>query len=448
MAKIDLLKPLPANLFRTGFAQAIEAGASRIDREGGDNGVGLISGMAVITRGEALGHGFWVDAIMVSQVAAQLQATADRGIKSRFTHPSMSDDGVGKRLGQVKAAVVDGDITRGDLHFSKASTHSPDGNLAEYVMDLAEEAPATFGTSIAFDIDWDATFEHWKACGGIDDSEVMQMYLYGYSGPAGYQSDDELNVKNLVHVRLKELRSVDVVDEPAANAGGLFHANQIPVDAEKLLAFSLGLTRERPPQSVLGIDSGRVAGMFQKFMQKNNLRIIKGGSGMALSATTQDDTKSEEEQNKEGKAAETPGTGEGGDVKPEGEGGCTCGGKASEGKPEDSEGMEQEEGKASAQNPAQAAMAKLQKFTKRFGAVNGGKWFSEGKTYTQALELHSEDTDKKYAALNSRVTQAGLGEAEAASFTSADAQKSQKEFAGLNPTQNAFANTLKFPNRN
>ena len=46
-----------------GLAKADNA----IDPTGGNFGAGIIRGFAVITRGEALGHGFWIDTKFVRQ---------------------------------------------------------------------------------------------------------------------------------------------------------------------------------------------------------------------------------------------------------------------------------------------------------------------------------------------------------------------------------------------
>lgn len=54
-----------------------------------------------------------------------------------------------------------------------------------------------------------------------------------------------------------------------------------------------------------------------------------------------------------------------------------------------------------------ALTAELKRFTDRFGRENGAKWFSEGKSYVEALELHSDvlseqvaERDRKLAEVN------------------------------------------------
>lgn len=45
-----------------------------------------------------------------------------------------------------------------------------------------------------------------------------------------------------------------------------------------------------------------------------------------------------------------------------------------------------------------AFTAEMNRFTAKFGAVNGAKWFSEGKTFSEALELSHEDLGRQLAA--------------------------------------------------
>ena len=123
----------PATVFRAGITLASQNDTPVVSYEGGNFEAGFIQNFAVITSGEALGHGSWVDTDFVAAVAMQL-ASAKKGVVSRYTHPNMSGDALSKGLGRVVYR-ADGDgKVRGDLHFYKAAHKSPDGNLAEYLM--------------------------------------------------------------------------------------------------------------------------------------------------------------------------------------------------------------------------------------------------------------------------------------------------------------------------
>lgn len=166
----------------------------------------VLPGVAIVTRGEALGHGSWLDGAFLRQVADAINA-APAGIKSRFAHPLLTD-GIGTFLGRVKNARVDGDVVRGDLNLFATAHDTPDGDLAGYVMRLAEEDPTAFGLSISFLRDIDAEGE----------------FLAANSRRGRFASPDQRNVESYPHVRLKTLLAADVVDQPAANPAGLYAA--------------------------------------------------------------------------------------------------------------------------------------------------------------------------------------------------------------------------------
>ena len=121
----------------------VATGNPAVDRNGGNYGFGMISGVSIITRGEALGHDLWIDTEFLQSTADAINARSE-GLKARFTHPGMSGDGLGTMLGKVTDARVAGNQVVGDLHFVESATKAPDGNLADYVMTLAEDTPEDF----------------------------------------------------------------------------------------------------------------------------------------------------------------------------------------------------------------------------------------------------------------------------------------------------------------
>lgn len=85
------------------------------------------------------------------------------GLKSRFAHPTLSADGLGKYLGRVKNLKLDSvrvlrngepkllHAVRGDLHFGKVALETPlEGGkpLGHYVMDMAESDPDAISSSL------------------------------------------------------------------------------------------------------------------------------------------------------------------------------------------------------------------------------------------------------------------------------------------------------------
>lgn len=81
-----------------------------------------------------------------------------KGLKSRLGHPTLSDDGVGKflgrsrefRLGRTFSTTLGRDVAavRADLHFDKTAHDTPHGDLAGYVMSLAESDADAISSSL------------------------------------------------------------------------------------------------------------------------------------------------------------------------------------------------------------------------------------------------------------------------------------------------------------
>lgn len=252
------------------FRAKVSTGAQAVERDGGKYGFGVIRGVSVITRGEALGHDLWVDQDFLSDTTAAINAK-DVGLKARFTHPGLSADGLGNYLGKVHDAKTVGNQVIADLHFKESATKTPDGDLAGYVMQLAEDAPEDFGVSIVFDHDL-----------GASDLHRMENTEDGR-----FISPDEHNRNNFPHARMESLRAADVVDSPAANPSGLFHRNQeIAEEAEQLLSYTLGLSDERPVLSCFDVDADRVSAAVQRFLSRHNLTILKGCDPMPGSTGT------------------------------------------------------------------------------------------------------------------------------------------------------------------
>lgn len=162
---------------------------SAIDKE-----KGIIYGAKIIQLGPLNDdRPFVIDGTTLEQVT-ELGNASQRGVKARFTHPTMCDDGLGRHLGSWKNFRNEGDAVYADLHFCKASYNTPNGDLATYVMELAEEKPQDFGVSIAPTIT----------------SEMNQQY----EGHVPEQDEPIL-------FRLEKLNACDVVGDPAATRGGL-----------------------------------------------------------------------------------------------------------------------------------------------------------------------------------------------------------------------------------
>ena len=247
-------RPVKETLFRGARATVEEP--IQISRSGGDYQAGLLSGVSLIATGEALGHDMWIDEVTLEQVA-QYANQGKHGVKSRFTHPSMSADGMGRHLGRIKNVRVDGYRVLGDLHFAQSAHATPEGDLAEYVMTLAEEDPAAAGLSIVF--------EH--------DQEAEQEFMAEHTS-SKFASPDANNTKNFPHVRLEKLRAADIVDEPAANPDGLFDRQTLARDVDELLSYAAGISVDKPKSLAFGVDADRASQFLGRWLERHQLSIV------------------------------------------------------------------------------------------------------------------------------------------------------------------------------
>lgn len=174
-----------------------------------DTAAGIIRGVSAIQAVEALGHGMVADQITLQQCVDAINSAPGGGVKSRFTHPGACSDALGKMLGRVTNGRIEGDKAICDLYLSQSSKVSPDGDLYTYVLTRAQEDPASFGLSIAF-----SGSSMWLLDDGSEESEEMAD---GTMRPRPANA-----VGDLPRARIAKLSAVDVVDEPAANRGGLF----------------------------------------------------------------------------------------------------------------------------------------------------------------------------------------------------------------------------------
>lgn len=263
----------------------------RVDRDAGENGI--IYGFSVLTRGEALGWGGWLDSEFVDETIAAGLARSPR-VKSRFTHPDMSSDGLGKLLGRVTNFRRDGDQARGDLEFVKSASETPDGDLADYIMSMAEESPDLFASSIVF----------------RRDRGAEEAFAGKHSDEDGtFTSPDRDNGKNYPHWRLASLRAADIVDEPGANPGGFFSAwNPAAVEAEKVLSFAFGLSSDAPAEPAFGvIHPERVRRTVNGFLSRHGLEITRKATGPKAHATEAEELEMEwSDVTREGLKAERP----------------------------------------------------------------------------------------------------------------------------------------------
>jgi HK97 family phage major capsid protein len=231
----------------------------------------VIRGFAVITAGvEALGHGEFIDDTFAQQVVSAGNHS-EKGVKVRFTHPGLSADGLGTMLGRAQRFRLRDGRVLADLHFIDAASDAPErGDIAGYVMKLAEEAPEHFGASIVFSPDLGA----------------MEKFSLGNLNEEGeFESPDERNTRNLPHSRLSRLWATDIVDEPAANPAGMFSfpkGSEIAARAEAFVSYALGLSDVAPPEIASGPHPDRAKRFIQDYLARHGLKIERAVEEQAL----------------------------------------------------------------------------------------------------------------------------------------------------------------------
>lgn len=225
------------------FRTSIVRGLS--DTSKPDRAAGTIPGIKAIQFGRLNDDRPWkIDNTTLEQVVS-LVNQRNTGAKMRFAHPNMSRDGMGRHLGRATNARIVGEgenaFVAVDAKLSDASKRTPSGNLYDHVFDLAIEAPEDFGVSLA----------------PVLDQQAM--------------SKIEPDTNGLRPLRIKDLRAIDFVDEPAATRGGLFSIDSdSPAD---LAAQASWLLETHFADAAPDVIRGRVADFLETFFRNKGVQM-------------------------------------------------------------------------------------------------------------------------------------------------------------------------------
>lgn len=214
----------------TGYLKAAPSG--RIDHE-----AGIVEGVKVCTEGEAKGHGVNLDAEFVEAVV-RFGNERKQGLKARFGHPNMCSTALGTFLGRHKNFRTE-TTTRddgskaltaiADLFLSNEAKDTPNGNLHDYVLGLAQNEPDMFGTSIVFTPGryYRKTTKGQKVYHQWETNDKGER-LISESGEASFKWVDDngkevdpskVEIIERDYVECAALHACDCVDDPAANDG-------------------------------------------------------------------------------------------------------------------------------------------------------------------------------------------------------------------------------------
>jgi hypothetical protein len=198
--------------------------AAKVERD-----TGIIRNVAILSRGEAIGHGYEIDDAMLRQAKAELKSRGN--VKVHLTHAhaqngvfTRAPDSLTQFVGRVlsDSARIEGGVLRGDVRINNAAANLPGaGNVRQFILDNAEESPDSFGLSIVYDPD---------------------KFLEG---------------DGLPKARIKRLRAVDFVGDPGGNFNGLLSQAE-PLESEdamtkELRAYlhTLGLSKDATDEQAL-----------------------------------------------------------------------------------------------------------------------------------------------------------------------------------------------------
>lgn len=231
-------KPLRARL-RASFAagQTEEARIRGVDRANG-----VLRDVQIVLEGEAKGHGVWLDRAFCEAVAAAGNAMGEAGVKVRFGHPAMCADAIGTYLGRATNFAV--------ASFRRAGTGEEVAGVvadiavdkfadrAEWVLNMAESAPDTFGQSIVFTYgdfkvkDADGAEHSYQAecVDGVEDPD-SKTGRKTVKTPAEWRAQ---SADGRVYAVLGKLHGTDFTDTPAAT-DGVFSDTSLAAEAERML---------------------------------------------------------------------------------------------------------------------------------------------------------------------------------------------------------------------
>jgi len=153
-----------------------DANAS-VDRE-----AGVIKGIVIAQFGfDKVGD--YMDEVFLNQLVEQGNAQT-QGVKSRFSHPNMCKDGMGSFIGRYKDfrfVKQQGDHrahVAADLYLDPICKNAPgEGNLYDYVLDMAVKNDDMFGNSIAF-IPAENELIKVQSEGGLIDVYALRCYSF------------------------------------------------------------------------------------------------------------------------------------------------------------------------------------------------------------------------------------------------------------------------------
>ncbi len=185
-----------------------------------DEEAGVLRNLAIITKGEATGHFFHIDDVMLNQVKDGIN-NSEKGIRMRLTHPEYasffgSGDDVDVIVGRAKDATIEDGTVRGDAYLADYADLSPRGKLRTYLLQVAKEDPEIIGISISFDPD---EYDESQSKEGLPAGRIRELMAIDFVGTPGGNPRGMLSQKKETPTIKKETEMDKVLKEYLISVG-------------------------------------------------------------------------------------------------------------------------------------------------------------------------------------------------------------------------------------
>lgn len=179
-----------------------------------DSEKGIIYGVILCQAGEAKGHGVHLEQSFIDDCTAYANKNhKGKGMKSRFGHPSMSNETLGTELGRFQNFSTDGNQLKADLHLLESANLSPSHKgLKDYMLSMAAEDAEMIMCSIVFKPKYEYQYKG---------DERVDIHYCDKKGRWHRCRDTNgvatpFNAEAKLYTELDELHFCDIVDQGAA----------------------------------------------------------------------------------------------------------------------------------------------------------------------------------------------------------------------------------------
>lgn len=179
-----------------------------------DAEAGIIRNVILCQVGPAKGHGVHLEQSFIDDLNAYAQKHHQKGMKSRFGHPSMSTDALGSEVGRFHNFSVDGSKIRADLHLYNSANLSPTHpQTKDWLLSMAAEDPEAIMCSIVFKPKYEYQYD--------DNGERIDIWFCDKRGNWKRCSNthgeaNKYDPNKDLYVELDDFYFTDIVDQGAA----------------------------------------------------------------------------------------------------------------------------------------------------------------------------------------------------------------------------------------